>query len=110
MNPLPLVAVALLAVSTATAQTRTPPPPYVPGALDITIASTASSNFDHADFRLWLPEGSGALKAIVVLTPGSNGEGRRMVDDTLWQSFATRNHTALVASRLTDKPHDQNFL
>jgi poly(3-hydroxybutyrate) depolymerase len=104
-----VAAVAILAgASAAAGQNRTPP--YIPGALDVTIPSTASANFDHADFRLWIPEGAGPLKAIVVLVPGSNGEGRRMADDTLWQSFATRNHTALVASRLTDKPHDQGFL
>ena len=47
---------------------------------------------------------AGPLKAIVVLVPGSNGEGRRMADDTLWQSFAVRNHCAIIASRFTDKP------
>src|SRR5689334_7885384 len=103
MNRLLAVAVVLAAgASAGAAQDRpAPPPPYVPGALDITIPSTASSNFDHADFRLWVPEGAGPLKAIVVLVPGSNGEGRRMADDTLWQSFATRNRTALVATRFT---------
>jgi poly(3-hydroxybutyrate) depolymerase len=101
---------AVVLASAAGAQNRSAPPPYEPGPLDISIPATASSNFDHADFRLWVPEGAGALKAIVVLVPGSNGEGRRMADDTLWQSFARRNHTALVATRLTDKPHDQNFL
>jgi poly(3-hydroxybutyrate) depolymerase len=104
-----VIAIAAGASSSA-AQGRAAPPPYVPGALDVSIASSASSNFDHADFRLWLPEGAGPLKAIVVLVPGSNGEGRRMADDTLWQSFATRNRTALVATRFTDKPHEQGFL
>jgi dienelactone hydrolase len=103
-----VLATALVAASSLRAQNR--PAPYVPGPLDVTIPSTSSSNFEHADFRIWVPEGAGRLRAIVVLVPGSNGEGRRMADDTLWQSFATRNHTALVATRLTDKPHDQNFL
>lgn len=111
MNRTRIAAVALAAaVASAGAQNRTPPPPYEPGPLDITIPSTVTSNYDHADFRLWVPEGAGALKGIVVLVPGSNGEGRRMADDTLWQSFAKRNHTAIVATRFTDKPHEQNFL
>ena len=104
------VASLIVSASASSAQGRTPPPPYEPGALDITIPSTATSNFDHADFRLWLPEGDGPLKAIVVLVPGSNGEGRRMANDTLWQSFAKRNRTALVATHFTDKPHEQSFL
>jgi poly(3-hydroxybutyrate) depolymerase len=111
MNRPRLAAVALAAaIASAGAQNRTPPPPYEPGPLDITIPSTATSNYDHADFRLWVPDGAGALKGIVVLVPGSNGEGRRMADDTLWQSFAKRNHAAIVATRFTDKPHEQNFL
>jgi poly(3-hydroxybutyrate) depolymerase len=97
-----------ITISVASAQGR--PAPYVPGPLDISIPSTSSSNFDHADFRLWVPDVAGPLRAIVVLVPGSNGEGRRMADDTLWQSFATRNRTAIVATRFTDKKHDQSFI
>jgi poly(3-hydroxybutyrate) depolymerase len=99
---------ATLSGSASDAQDR--PAPYVPGPLDVTIPATPTSNFDHADFRLWVPDGAGPLKAIVVLVPGSNGEGRRMADDTLWQSFATRNHTAIVATRFTDRKHDQSFI
>src|SRR6266850_4140661 len=67
-------------------------------------------NYDKAEFRLWIPEGSGALRATVVLVPGSNGDGRPMVADTVWQSFANRNHVALFGIRFTDKPHDQSFI
>lgn len=67
-------------------------------------------NFDKAAFRLWLPPGSSPVRAIVVLTPGSNGDGRDAVQDTVWRQFATRHHLALVASHLTDKPHDQGFI
>ena len=99
---------ATLTASASAAQNR--PTPYTPGALDVTIASSPSSNFDHADFRLWIPNEPGPFKALVVLVPGSNGEGRRMADDSLWQAFATRNHAAIIATRFTDKPHDQNFI
>jgi poly(3-hydroxybutyrate) depolymerase len=103
-----VVAASIAVAVTAAALER--PAPYVPGALVITIPSTPTSNFDHADFRLWVPDVAGPLRAIVVLVPGSNGEGRRMADDTLWQSFATRNRTAIVATRFTDKKHDQSFI
>src|SRR6185437_15719440 len=42
--------------------------------------------------------------------PGSNGDGRPMLADSLWQSFATRHHVALFGIRFTDKPHDQGFI
>jgi poly(3-hydroxybutyrate) depolymerase len=67
-------------------------------------------NFDHADFRLWYPPSAGTFQNVVVLVPGSNGDGRSMVDNPLWQSFAVRHKAALVACRFTDKPHDQNFI
>jgi poly(3-hydroxybutyrate) depolymerase len=68
------------------------------------------ANFDKAAFRLWMPNGSGAVQGIVVLTPGSNGDGRDAVGDTVWQSFAVRHRLAIVASQLTDKPHEQGFI
>jgi poly(3-hydroxybutyrate) depolymerase len=102
------VLAAILSASASGAQNQ--PTPYTPGPLDITIPSTPTSNFDHADFRLWIPTGAGPLKTLLVLVPGSNGDGRRMADDSLWQSFATRNRAAIIASRFTDKPHEQGFL
>jgi hypothetical protein len=42
--------------------------------LDETIPPGA--NFDKANFRLWYPADGGPLKGVVVLMPGSNGDGR----------------------------------
>jgi poly(3-hydroxybutyrate) depolymerase len=67
-------------------------------------------NYDKAEFRLWYPDNVPRLKAIVVLTPGSNGDGRSMATDTGWQSFATKHHVALLGCRFTDKPHEQSFI
>src|SRR4051812_5895146 len=67
-------------------------------------------NFDKAEFRLWTPPGTSALRAIVVLVPGSNGDGRPMLEDSVWQAFATAHHTALLGVRFTDKPHEQSFI
>jgi poly(3-hydroxybutyrate) depolymerase len=68
------------------------------------------SNFDKAEFRLWCPPSAGPLRAVLVLVPGSNGDGRGDVMDRVWQDFATRNRLALVGCRLTDKPHEQGFI
>jgi poly(3-hydroxybutyrate) depolymerase len=76
--------------------------------LDETVAPGA--NYDKAEFRLWLPPGVPAVRAIAVLVPGSNGDGRGQVDDPVWQEFAVRHKLALVGVRLTDKPHDQGFI
>src|SRR5205807_7178419 len=58
----------------------------------------------------WYPDGAGPFRAVAVLVPGSNGDGRPQVDDPFWQAFARRNQVALVACRFTDKPHDQMFI
>jgi poly(3-hydroxybutyrate) depolymerase len=68
------------------------------------------ANYDKADFRLWFPADAVSLRAIVVLMPGSNGDGRPMAEEPAWQAFATKNKLALVGGRLTDKPHDQSFI
>jgi poly(3-hydroxybutyrate) depolymerase len=75
---------------------------------DETIAPGA--NFDKAEFRLWLPPDVANVRAIVVLVPGSNGDGRPMAIDAFWQAFATKHSLALVGCRFTDKPHDQSFI
>src|SRR4030095_3066735 len=66
--------------------------------------------YDKADFRLWLPPDASGLRSVVVLMTGSNGDGRPMAEDAVWQEFATRNKLALIGCRITDKPHDQSFI
>lgn len=68
------------------------------------------NNFDKAEFRLWYPNNVASFRGIVLLVPGSNGDGRAMAQDTVWQAFAVKHKLALVACRFTDKPHDQNFI
>jgi poly(3-hydroxybutyrate) depolymerase len=84
-------------------------PAAVPAdSIEITIPPGA--NFDKANFRLWLPKDVKTVRAIAVLVPGSNGDGRAMANDAAWQAFATKEKVALVGCQITDKPHDQSFL
>lgn len=78
--------------------------------MTLDIAAQPGNNYDKAEFRLWHPGGSGRLRGTVILTPGSNRDGRADVEDPVWQGFARRNHLALVGVRLTDKPHEQAFI
>jgi poly(3-hydroxybutyrate) depolymerase len=73
-------------------------------------AAPPGANYDKAEFRFWYPQNAGTLRAVLVLMPGSNGDGRPAAEDTVWQAFATKNKLAIVAVRLTDKPHDQSFI
>ena len=83
-------------------------PAQGPAVLDDSVPPGA--NFAIAQFRFWAPPGAGRIRAVAVLVPGSNGDGRAMAEDSTWQAFAVRNHVALIACRFTDKPHDQGFI
>lgn len=73
-------------------------------------AAAPGNNYAKAEFRLWYPTEAGKMRGVIVLVPGSNGDGRPMADDAVWQDFATRHALALVGCRFTDKPHEQGFL
>jgi len=73
-------------------------------------SSPPGANYDKAEFRYWIPKDAAQLRAVLVLVPGSNGDGRPAAEDTVWQTFATKNKLAVVACRFTDKPHDQSFI
>jgi poly(3-hydroxybutyrate) depolymerase len=99
----PLLALVLLATLAAPALAQTSP------GSTIDYAAAPGANFDKAELRLWLPAGDATLRAIVLLVPGSNADGRGEVADAAWQAFATRHRLALVGCRLTDRPHDQSL-
>lgn len=63
-------------------------------------------NFDKAAFRLWYPDKTKTIKGVVVLVPGSNGDGRGLVSDLFWQDLATKHNFALLGCYFTDHPHD----
>jgi pimeloyl-ACP methyl ester carboxylesterase len=73
-------------------------------------AAAPGRNYAKAEFRLWYPDAAGPIRAVLVLVPGSNGDGRSMAEDPVWQAFAVKQKLALVGCHITDKPHDQNFL
>ena len=81
-----------------------------PAGLVLEETVAPGHNYDKAEFKLWLPSDVGTVRAIAVLVPGSNGDGRGQVDDPIWQAFAVQHKLALVGVRLTDKPHDQAFI
>lgn len=68
------------------------------------------SNFSKANFRFWAPANASPLQGVLVLVPGSNGDGRPMAQDTVWQGFASRNRLAILVCQFTDKPHEQGFI
>lgn len=99
--------IALAAAAVLIAPTARTARAQSPAYLDDSIPSGA--NYAIAQFRFWMPPQSGPIRAVLVLNPGSNGDGRPAAADTAWQAFATKHRLAIVATRFTDKPHEQGF-
>jgi poly(3-hydroxybutyrate) depolymerase len=100
---------SLVAVAVGTALAAIPVAAQAPDVLDDSIVPASGANFAVAQFRFWSPPAPGPLRAVLVLVPGSNGDGRSMAQDTVWQAFATKHKLGIIACRFTDKPHDQSF-
>lgn len=66
----------------------------------------SGKNFDKACFRLWCPDKYKNIKGIIVLVPGSNGDGRSLVEEIFWQQLAQKHQFGLLGCYFTDKPHD----
>jgi len=67
---------------------------------------TNGGNFEKAAFRLWVKKDIKTIRGIIVLVPGSNRDGRNMVNDTTWQNLAIRHNFALLGCYYKDKIHD----
>src|SRR5918993_5136595 len=103
------VAIVTVALSAVTPTLRPVSAQALQGAsLDHEIP--AGNNFAKAAFRLWLPDGVKTYRAVVLLMPGSNGDARAQVDDSVWRDFASRHRVALIGAQIVDKPHEQKFL
>ncbi len=79
-------------------------------SVTIDEALAPGANYDKAEFRLWLSDPRAHVDAVLVLMPGSNGDGRSMVEEPVWQELAARHRLALLGCRLTDYPHAQPFI
>jgi dienelactone hydrolase len=74
-------------------------------AITLNDSIPQGKNYDTAAFQLWYPNGIFTIAGVLVLLPGSNGDGRIMVEDTIWQNLARRNKFALLGCYFTDRPH-----
>ena len=71
----------------ARAQAPRSEPPLQPDPTTLDEAARPGANYDKAEFRFWAPEGVAKLDGILVLNPGSSGEGRQMASDPAMDSI-----------------------
>ena len=68
------------------------------------------NNSDQAEFRRCVPDELETVRAVLMLVPGSNGDGRGQVETQLWQELAEDEDLALVGLNMTDRPRDDMFI
>ena len=68
------------------------------------VSPRAGDNFSAAEFRLWTDDAARPdkpLRALLVLAPGWNGDGRGLLRDAAWQSLARDLGAGLVGVHLS---------
>ncbi len=77
--------------------------PVAAATWEVAVPAKLSDNFVTAEFRLWIDNAHPAtrpLRALLVLAPGWNGDGRGLVDDATWRAFARELGLGIVGVRL----------
>jgi len=101
---LPACVAAVALTGTGRAQAAAPAT-----AADVSITLQPTSELPVAAFRLVLmaPE---APRAIVVLLPGSNTDGRNLVDQPEWRVWAAAHRVALLGCFFQDPPKPDDWI
>lgn len=66
----------------------------------------AGTNYSVARFRFWCHPEVKTPRAVAVLVPGSNDDGRALAQDPFWRDFAKRHRLALLGCCFKDHPHE----
>jgi hypothetical protein len=98
--PIPPPPVAVQRAPAATpAASATPLPPVSGAPMEFDYTEPASDNgFTIAKFRFWMPAYTQPLRGLIIMTPGSDGDGRGMTKDGAWQALARKYGLALVGN------------
>jgi len=68
------------------------------------VFATDTDNFQVAEFRLWIPETTDPIRAVVVLTHSYNSNGLGLAYSSYWQKFAKSENVAILAVHLENGP------
>lgn len=93
----------LIAGSVQAQAPREPQPPLQPDPTTLDESAPPGANYEKADFRFWAPDGVATLDGILVLNPGSNGEGRGEASDPTWRAWAAGHKLAIIGTHFVDK-------
>ncbi|HWF63897.1 MAG TPA: hypothetical protein VN685_04725 [Rhizomicrobium sp.] len=98
------IALLLMLAGSASAQApREARAPLQPDPTTLDESAPPGANYDKADFRFWARDDIGKLDGILVLNPGSNGEGRGEASDPTWRQWAASHKLAIIGTHFVDK-------
>ena len=63
---------------------------------DSSLSPSEDDNFFEASARLWIPEESSTINAIVIVLGGTDSDGRSAIEDRGWREFAKKKKLALL--------------
>jgi len=69
------------------------------------IIKTTSDSDPTVAFDYWVGQGTSASSQVLLLVPGYNGSGARMLTPQ-WESFAAKNHLVLLAPTFRTSPEE----
>jgi hypothetical protein len=88
--------------------TNTYQPPFIDHFIDdwaCAVNPGTGANFDVAEFRLWIPDTNDVseVKAILILTEGSNSNATNMTYSDEWRAYAIANKIALMGVHMESR-------
>ena len=72
----------------------------IAGSIDTSVAPRDQDKFKSAEYRLWLPDGVGTVRALIVKQHGCGRNGLAHANDAQWQALAKKWDCALLGSWL----------
>ena len=66
-------------------------------------------------YRIWIPDGVTNVRGVLVLIPGTHGDGRRLTEQSMWQDIAKKHHLGILGCQFSEgeiAPYqdDKNFV
>jgi dienelactone hydrolase len=86
--------------STASSAKTGPLPPVSGPPLQFDYKAPDGESYRIAEYHFWSPAYTQPLRGMIIMTPGSDGDGRGMTDDPAWQALARKYSLGLVGSHL----------
>lgn len=59
------------------------------------LSFVPSVEIERADLYFWTPESETPIRAVLILAPGRNGNGLKMIEQEVWKQFALEHHLLL---------------